>query len=158
MTHLPTPGEAPTSAQSLRTTIYALLAAPVILGVVAAITVGVGSVGVGWVVGGLLLVALGWLVAQVAGYRPVLDSAAGAGASTSPYVAGIMLRFAITEVPIILNFIGAFLAHTATAYLIALPFGLASMWWHVWPSERLRRRVAAKQAAGPQTPKSGRNG
>lgn len=144
-----TPTPAPADRlQAQRVLAVSVIAAVPMLAVVAVILYGLEDYPSPVVAGGLFvlnLVAFG--LAEAIGYR-----APAIAPGTEPDIAqrqaftamqqSMMLRFAITEAPAILSFVGAALAGSAWVYLVGGFWSLLSLIWHVWPT----RRSAAKLA------------
>lgn len=157
---------------SMRITSGALISALVIFAVMLILVLGLDAPPV-WSLGvGPLLAVAGFAAANAVGYR---IPAAGHGhsreiglTSVDRFRSSLFTRFALAEAPMILALMLSFVIRPESAwpYLAALPFGLASLWWHIWPSEQLISRVQDKlerdgapsylrEALGaPQTPNS----
>ena len=119
----------------------AIMGGTVVIGVVIATILGVDSDNLLLVVLAVLLVAVGFVVAMSFGYRAPATPANG----QSAYLATFFIRLVMTETPMLLNLVIGFIAQTGLAYLVALPFSVASMWVHLIPSDATQRRLAAGQ-------------
>ena len=144
----------PTSAstlRSLRLMSGAIISAVVVLAVVVCVTPGFETPPAWMYAVGPVLAAVGFGLATLLGYRvtaaePGLDPQQQALRSQTDFRIGHMLRIALTEAPAILTLVLCYVAQPPTAlpYLVGLPFFLASLWWHVWPSDALISRVAQR--------------
>ncbi|WP_406831461.1 hypothetical protein ABEG17_01365 [Pedococcus sp. KACC 23699] len=96
---------------------------------------------------GVMAVAVHLLVESV-GYRvpavaPVTTDADAASTGRAAFQTSMMLRFALCESVALVALVAAFAVepHTAMTYVVGGTLSLLLMLWHVWPSERLVRRV-----------------
>lgn len=90
----------------------------------------------------LLAFGLAWLI----GYRtPAIaagtEPAAAQRQAMNAMQQSMILRFAITEAPAIIAFVGASMTGSAWVYLVGGFWALPSMLWHVWPSRRIARTL-----------------
>lgn len=94
-------------------------------------------------------VVVGWVLAQVLGYR-VAPLAPGEDRATAVarFRETMILRFVLTEAPIILGLAAAFvLPYGVWTYVAVVVVGLPSMVFHVWPSRRVVDKVATRLEA-----------
>jgi hypothetical protein len=100
-----------------------------------------------WVAAGAIaLVALGWLLAQTVGFRAApLAFGDDRALALQRYQSLALLRFVVTEVPVIAGVAAAFaLPYGPWPYVVVLVVGLPSMVLQVWPSRRVVDRVATR--------------
>jgi membrane protein YdbS with pleckstrin-like domain len=126
-----------------------LMAALVVFAVVFGPVLGYGGYPPVWVPVALgVLAVLVHVTVEAAGYRvPAVapgtpeDDAAVIGRTA--FQTSMILRFALCESVAIVALVAAFVVepHTAMTYLVGGTLSLLLMSWHVWPSERLVRRV-----------------
>lgn len=141
----PTPGPA-AQLQAQRVLAGSTISMVPILAVVSVVLYGLEDYPSPVVAGGLFVLnLLAFGLAELIGYRtPAL--APGADADTalrqgmSAMQQSMILRFAITEAPAIIAFVGATVTGSAWTCIVGAFWALPSMIWHVWPS----RRIAAK--------------
>ncbi len=104
-----------------------------------------------WVAGvAIAAVVLGWLVVQSIGYRAApLAFGDTPAVATGRYQQSMLVRFVLTEVPIILGTAATFvLPYGVWTYVVVLVVGLPSMFLHVWPSRRVVDKVASRLESG----------
>ncbi len=142
----------PDEARSFRILAVTLTTAPVVilLAVSFAITPADEALPL-WVAAlAIAAVAVGWVVAQVVGYR-VGPLAPGEDRSTAldRFRETMVLRFVTTEAPVILGLAAAFvLPYGVWTYAAVVVVGLPSMFFHVWPSRRVVDKIAARLESG----------
>ena len=104
-----------------------------------------------WAAGvAIAAVVLGFLLAQSVGYR-VAPLAFGDDPSvaTGRYQQSMLVRFVLTEVPVILGVAATFvLPYGVWTYVVVLAVGLPSMVLHVWPTRRVVEKVAVRLESG----------
>ena len=130
--------------RSLRILALSFLTMTVVFGVLIDVAVGAGSVNVLYVVLAVLVVVAGFVLAQNYGYRSTPAAVARPGAPDE-FTGAFFRRLAMTETPVFLNLVIGFLAGSAMPYLVAWPFAVASMAFHLLPSAGMRRRWEAAQ-------------
>ncbi|AKU16285.1 hypothetical protein VV02_11115 [Luteipulveratus mongoliensis] len=135
---------------SLRILSSAILLAPLVIAVVLVVSLGVDAPPSWTYAVGPVLAAVGFGLATVAGYRVTaaeagLEPQRAARRSETDFRLTHMLRIAMTEAPMLLTMVVCFAVEptSSLAFLVGLPFVLASMWWHVWPGDALISRVQA---------------
>ncbi|WP_229051915.1 hypothetical protein [Aeromicrobium sp. Leaf350] len=98
----------------------------------------------------IALVAAGWLLAQTIGYRVApLTSTDGPAVAVQRFQQSALLRFVLTEVPIIIGIASVFvLPYGIWSFVVALVVGLPAMALHVWPSRRVVDKVATALESG----------
>lgn len=91
-------------------------------------------------------VVLAWLLAQQVGYRVApLVPGDDTAVALRRYQQSTLVRFVLTEVPIILGIATVFvLPYGVWTYVVVLVVGLPSMFLHVWPTRRAVDRVATR--------------
>ncbi|MCK5891378.1 MAG: hypothetical protein P1U38_06860 [Aeromicrobium sp.] len=139
-------------ARQFRVLALALVTAPlvVLLAVAFAVTPAEEDLPVAVAAAAIAVVAAGWVLAQVRGYR-VAPLAPGEDRATAlaRFRESMVLRFVLTEAPIILGLAAAFvLPYGIWTYAAVLVVGLPSMLLHVWPSRRVVDRVATRLESG----------
>ncbi len=148
----PTSQGSTAAAQSIRVLALAVLGAPVLMAIVVWFAVVPASEDLPvWVVAAeIAVVVTGWLTAQTVGFRTEpLTSSDGPDVALERFRTGMMLRFAVTEAPIILAMALTFmLPYGAWPFLAALVLGLPLMVHQVWPSRRVVTKVASQLESG----------
>lgn len=124
-----------------RTMAMAIIGGTVVIAIVIAMILGLGSTNPLYVVLAIVLVAGGFALAMAVGYRAPASSANG----QSPYLAAFFVRMAYTEAPMLISIVLSFVVDSGAPFLVALPLTVASMWVHLVPSDAGRRRWAANQ-------------
>lgn len=130
--------------RSLRILAVSFLTMTVVFGVLIDVAVGAGSVNLLYVVLAVLIVVVGFVLAQNYGYRSVPAAAARPGAPDE-FTGAFFRRVALTEAPVFINLLIGFVAGSAMPYFVAWPFAVASMAFHLIPSAGMRRRWEAAQ-------------
>lgn len=139
----------PAPLAQLRVLAGTLIGALVVLAVVMAPVLGLEGYPPVWVPAalGALAVAVHLLV-QAVGYRvpaiaPATPESDAAAAGRAAYQTSMVLRFALCESVAMVALVAAFVVEprTAMTYVVGGTLSLLLMAWHVWPSERLVRRV-----------------
>jgi len=148
---------APTNfVQTLRVTITALVAAPVLIGVVLAFAGGSDTESDSWltaapdpIFAGILLVAGVALFAlsPAMGYKaqplaPGTDADVARKQAQGRFQTGTFLRFAMAEAPVLIGIALAFVDSSYLLYLIGAVIGLTLMYLHVVPTRRVVERSA----------------
>ena len=142
----------PDEARQFRVLALTLMTAPVVilLAVSFAITPAEEALP-GWVAAVVIAaVAAGWVVAQVVGYR-VAPLAPGEDRTiaVARFRETMVLRFVMTEAPVILGLAAAFvLPYGVWTYAAVVVVGLPSMFFHVWPSRRVVDKIATRLESG----------
>ncbi|MEG9226929.1 hypothetical protein [Aeromicrobium sp. Sec7.5] len=104
-----------------------------------------------WVAGAAIgAVVLAWLLAQSIGYRVTpLAFGDSPAVATGRYQQSMLVRFVLTEAPIILGIAATFvLPYGVWTYVVVLVVGLPSMVFHVWPSRRVVDKIATRLESG----------
>jgi membrane protein YdbS with pleckstrin-like domain len=145
----PTPSTTPLTAN--RTLAGALTGSLVLMGAVLFMVLDPRAYPPVWVAAALgALAVAAHVVVEAVGYKvpPVDPDATGdevrAGALAA-YQSSMILRFAICESVAVIALVAAFLVEpqAAKTYLVGGTLSLLLLLWHVWPSERVIRRVEA---------------
>lgn len=142
----PTPGPAD-RLQAMRILALSTIAMVPILAVVAVVLYGLEDYPSPLVAGGLFVVnLLAFGLAELVGYRtPAVDASADADSALRQGLNAMqqtmITRFALTEAPAILAFVGAAVTGSAWTCLVGAFWALPSMIWHVWPSRRIAARL-----------------
>ena len=149
----PTPPSGVASAKALRTLAFALVTAPVYVLVAVWFSAPEAEKDLPTVVAAatIAIVLSGWLLAETIGYRTApLDFGDDARVAMQRYQTSMILRFVLTEAPVILGIAAAFaLPYGPWPAVVAVLVGLPSMAFHVWPTRRAVSRFAARlEAAG----------
>ena len=139
----------PAPIAALRTLAGALISAVVMIGVVAFMVLGTAGYPPVWVAAGLgVLAVAAHAVVEVVGYRwpalrPGTPAEEAAAAGVAAYRSLMMVRFALCEAVAIIALAAAFVVEpqTAKTYLVGGTLSLLLLLWHVWPSERITRRL-----------------
>ena len=139
----------PAPITQLRTLATALISAVVMFGIVAFFVLGPVGYPPVWVAAALGAFAVAAHVAvEAVGYRaPALPPGAHGEEAASPGLAAyrslMMVRFALCEAVAIIALAAAFVVEpqTAKTYLVGGTLSLLLLLWHVWPSERITRRL-----------------
>jgi membrane protein YdbS with pleckstrin-like domain len=139
----------PAPIAALRTLATALISAVVMFGLVALFVVGPDGYPPVWVAAALGALAVAAHVAvEAVGYRvpavpPGTQGEEAAAAGLAAYRSSMMLRFALCEAVAIIALAASFVVEpqTAKTYLVGGTLSLALLLWHVWPSERITRRL-----------------
>jgi hypothetical protein len=140
---------APAPLAQLRILAGTLMGALVLLAVVLAPALGLEgyppvwvptALGVLAVVVHLLVEAVGYRVPGIAAGTPEADAAA---TGRTAFQTSMILRFALCESVALVAMVAAFVVEprTGMTYVVGGTLSLLLMAWHVWPSERLVRRV-----------------
>ena len=148
----PTPGDGTPFARAHRTLAIALLSAPLYILVALWFAAPPADEDLPTWFAGLAIVAvlLGWLLAHTVGYRVApLVLGDDVSVATGRYQQSMLVRFVLTEVPVILGVAATFvLPYGVWTYVVVLVIGLPSMFFHVWPTRRAVNKVASRLEAG----------
>lgn len=148
----PTPSNVASPAKAVRTLAFALVSAPVYILVALWFAAPEAEEDLPpWVAAAAIgAVVLAWVLAQAAGYR-VAPLAPGDDRTVAlgRYQQSTLVRFVLTEVPIIVGIAATFvLPYGVWTYVAILVVGLPSMFLHVWPTRRTVDKVATRLESG----------
>lgn len=150
------PGPSPLT--SLRITMGALLVSPVILTLMITFVLWPNRDPLPWwpVLAVFAATAAGFLLAQLMGYtkRPVAGKTPEerGRASLERFRAELILRFALTETPIVISIVLAFIVRNPIPLYAGASLGIVSLAWHAWPATRLIDEADARYSAADGRP------
>lgn len=143
--------------QGVKVLVLAHIAAVVIFGPIAAITLGgMGEYPSAAIAAGLFLAnVLAFAVAELLGYRtppaPAGDDETAHHLARQVLQRTTIFRLVVTEAPAILALVLTFVAGSGWVYVAGAIWTLPSMAWHAYPSRRVLRRLEQsldREAAG----------
>lgn len=147
--HAPRPlGQPAAQVQVLRVLALTFTTFPLLLGAVVWFTVPAATEDLPvWIVAVVIaLVVVGWVSAQTVGFQAEpLTQGDGPTAALDQFRTALFLRFALTEMPIIVGMALTFVfPHGPWTFAVALLLGLPALVHQTWPSRRVVTRYAAR--------------
>lgn len=101
-----------------------------------------------------VLTAAGFLLAQLTGYpkRPVAGKTPEerGRASVERFRSELILRFALTEAPVVMSIILSFIVRNPIPLYAGASLSIVSMAWHTWPGERTIAEAQERYSADGQ--------
>jgi len=159
LTDMSTPAARPPQVAVMRILAIALCLSPVLLVVVLALvlpTTWGDEPPVPVVLGLVALVGVGFVSAEAIGFiteplEPQVSASPGEAEriSLGRFQSSMMLRFALTEVPVLVGLAASFVLDDGIwPLLVAVAVGLPVMWFETWPGRRNARKFAARLESG----------
>lgn len=151
---LPNTGPRPSALTAMQPMLYALLGAPVLLGVAVWFTVASMETPPIWtVVAPLVMVVVGFLLAESVGYAaPALpgqtDRAEAMHRAVAIWRSKLMFRFAVTEAPILVGLVMAFVADSRWPFIVGLVAGWPVLAFEILPNARSIEKLRARLDSG----------
>ncbi len=148
----PTPADPGAQARAFRVLAFALVSAPVYMLVAVWFAAPESEEDLPTLVAAAFigLTVLGWLAAELLGYRVApLTSGEGTTVAVQRFQQSMLLRFVLTEAPVILGIASAFvLPYGPWPAVVAVVVGLPALAFHVVPTGRAISKVTTRLESG----------